>query len=77
MNRIAVVDLETDPFKHGQMVYPFAAGFYDGETFSSWWGPDCVARMMAYIAAYPEPLIIYAHNGGRFDFFYFLEHMDK
>lgn len=75
MNRIAVLDLETDPFDHGRMIYPFVAGFYDGETFTSWWSDDCVDRLVSHLESIEEPLTIYAHNGGRFDFFYFLKHI--
>jgi DNA polymerase type B, organellar and viral len=74
MKPIAVLDLETDPFEHGVMIQPFVAGFYDGSTFSSFWSLDCVDKLVAYLATLP-PLCIYAHNGGRFDFFYFLRHL--
>lgn len=75
MKPIATLDLETDPFEYGRMIHPFTAGFYDGSNFVSYWGPDCVPRMVAYILSRDEPLTIYAHNGGRFDFFYFLKHI--
>jgi hypothetical protein len=52
---------------------PFAAGFFDGETYHETWGDDCVADMLDYLAQYETPCIIYAHNGGKFDFFY-MEH---
>jgi len=73
--RIAVLDLETDPFEYGKMVYPFVAGFYDGETFISWWHEDCVEKSVAYLTDRKDPLCIYAHNGGRFDFFYYLPYI--
>ncbi|MGH9436413.1 MAG: DNA polymerase [Terriglobia bacterium] len=68
--RIAVIDLETDPFKYGRLPLPFAAGFYDGKDYRYFWGDDCVVQLLAFLKAYPTPLIIYAHNGGRFDFWY-------
>lgn len=74
MMRICILDLETDPFEHGANIRPFVAGFYDGERFVSFWGADCVERMVTFLAS-EEPAIIYAHNGGRFDFFYFLRHL--
>lgn len=77
MRKIAVVDLETDPFEHGRMIYPFVAGFYDGERFVTYWGDDCVERMVAFLVAEPEPWTIYAHNGGRFDWFYFIKHVER
>jgi hypothetical protein len=75
--KIAVLDLETDPFEHGKMIHPFVAGFYDGERFISIWGPDCVERLVEVLQDEPEPLTIYTHNGGRFDFFYFLQYISK
>lgn len=72
-----MVDLETDPFKANEMVHPFVAGFYDGERYITWWCDDCCARFVDFLKAEPEPLIVFAHNGGRFDFFYFVEHFEK
>lgn len=74
-SKIAVVDLETDPFAFRRMVYPFVAGFYDGKTYKPFWGDDCIAQLVAYLSGLPEPHTIYAHNGGKFDYFYFLEHL--
>ena len=75
--RIAVLDLETDPFEAGKMVHPFVAGFYDGERFISFWHKDCVRKMVEFLNKEPEPWCIFAHNGGRFDFFYFLPYLEK
>lgn len=72
--RIAVLDLETDPFEHGADIRPFVSGYYDGERFVSYWGDDCIERTIAFLEK-EEPACIYAHNGGRFDFFYFLKHL--
>lgn len=77
MKHIAVLDLETDPFEFGKMIYPFAAGFYDGETYTSYWGDDCVEKLVKFLLNYREQYIIYAHNGGRFDYFYFLKYIEK
>ena len=68
--RIGVIDLETDPFKHGRIPMPFAAGFYDGEKYSEFWGADCVKQLLAFLERYPHKLVIYAHNGGKFDYWY-------
>lgn len=70
---IAVVDFETDPFLYGRDPRPFAAGFYDGEIYKEFWGDDCAQQLVDYIISRKDPLCIYAHNGGKFDFFYFLE----
>ena len=74
-NKIAVLDLETDPFEHGKMIQPFVAGFYDGERFITFWSADCVERMVHFLETQTDEYTIYAHNGGRFDFFYFLDHL--
>ena len=68
--KLAVIDLETDPFKYGRVPAPFAAGFYDGQTFVKTWGDDCIAQMLAHLRDYKDELVIYAHNGGKFDYWY-------
>ena len=51
----------------------FLAGFYDGESYESFRGHDCIADLMLcmlstrYIGWH-----LYAHNGGRFDFLHLL-----
>lgn len=72
--KIATLDLETDPFCYGRMPAPFAAGIYDGKTFVQFWGDDCIAQACEYLKNYPEKLTIFAHNGGKFDW-YFFEHV--
>jgi DNA polymerase type B, organellar and viral len=74
--KIAVIDFETDPFQYGLDVKPFAAGHWDGETYSHFWGDDCVIQLIDYLKDESEQ-IIYAHNGGKFDFFFMLEHFDE
>lgn len=74
--RIAVIDLETDPFEHGRLIQPFVSGFYDGERFISFWSQDCVQKMVDFLAK-ENAFTIYAHNGGRFDYFYFLKHINR
>lgn len=68
--RIATFDIESDPFLHGRTPWPFACGFFDGDTYHQTWGDDCVLQMMEYIADHPDDLCIYVHNGGGFDFWY-------
>lgn len=76
---IAVVDTETDPFAVGVAVKPFALGFDTGDRYVDFWGDDCVEQFFAYLAtltANGDEFIIYAHNGGKFDFFFFLPFLD-
>lgn len=72
--RLAVIDAETDPFLYGRKPQVFAWGFFDGETYQDFWGTHYATDQLAqYLERYPEPLMIYAHNGGKFDFFYLIE----
>lgn len=77
--RVAVCDAETDPFKHGRVPLPFVWGFYDGRDYDSFWGEDELATefLLEHLYEYPSKLTLYAHNGGKFDFFYFLKYFDK
>lgn len=77
--RIAVVDTETWGFLTGRQPRPFTCGFWDGETYHDWWGLDCVEQFFAWLkeeTARGVQYLIYAHNGGNFDFFFFMEHLD-
>jgi DNA polymerase type B, organellar and viral len=76
-NKIAVIDFETDPFLHGRVPKPFCAGFYDGAQYKYFWGDDCVVALMYFLDRYPVPLLIYAHNGGKFDFHFLLDYLDN
>lgn len=77
---IAVVDTETDPFEHGVIVKPFTLGFYDGNRYVDFWGDDCVDQFFSWLAvesAFGNKYLIYAHNGGKFDFHFFLDYLDE
>jgi hypothetical protein len=76
--RIAVIDYETDPFKYGRIPRPFVAGFYDGEIYREFWGDDCVQQLVDWLTYdAPHAYLIFAHNGGKFDFFLMLEHLEN
>ena len=72
---IWTMDIETDPFKHGNKPQPFAVGLYDGILFHKFWGKDCLSKAKAFLedADLDERGIVFMHNGGRFDFFYLLD----
>lgn len=77
--RIATFDCETDPFLYGREPKPFVIGFYlDGE-FTHFWGAKCVEHFVAHLDTIDDPLLIYAHNGGKFDFFFLMDggHLDN
>lgn len=77
MKKIAVLDFETDPFEFGKMISPFCGGFYNGDVFTSFWGDDCVEKIVQMLLDSNEQYIIYAHNGGRFDYFWLLKYIAK
>jgi hypothetical protein len=66
--KIATLDFETDPFRHGRFPQPFACGFYDGHVYESIWGDPKTVTDWAVRKCRKFGGIIYAHNGGRFDF---------
>lgn len=74
---IYTMDIETDPFKRGQVPVPFIIGFYDGLDFRSFETDrqsTCIEKMRWFLQDQKvDPGIIYMHNGGRFDFYYMLE----
>lgn len=73
---IAVIDAETDPFKFGRVPKPFCWGFYDGTIYKQFWGNsllDCTVMLLDYLESREDELLIYAHNGGKFDFLFFVE----
>jgi DNA polymerase type B, organellar and viral len=81
---VAVLDIETDPFLYGRVPKPFAVGvmirdhdFDSLPVYRDFWGVDCVALAMDYIASHEKPLVVFAHNGGKFDFHYFLDRLQN
>lgn len=73
---IGVIDFETDPFLYGRTPKPFAACFKSDSKCIWFWGSDCVHALLCFLDRLP-PHRIYAHNGGKFDFFYLLDHLDN
>jgi hypothetical protein len=71
--QIAVADCETDPFKKGRTkINPFMWGFYDGTTYHEF------AKTIDFLNHVKElDIIVYAHNGGKFDWFFILEHLEE
>lgn len=77
---LAAFDTETDPFERGgEPVVPFVWGFYrvnEGQPdYDYYWGKDCIPKFIAFLETLDEPHLIYAHNGGRFDFLFMLKHI--
>lgn len=70
--RWAVCDCETDPFKVGRVeIAPFLWGFYDGEEYREF---ETTESFVMFAREFDG--IIYAHNGGKFDWHFLLPHVD-
>jgi DNA polymerase type B, organellar and viral len=65
--RMFTCDAETDPFLHGRIPFPFIWGLYDGKRFATFDKTEDFVH-----AVYNLDIILYAHNGGKFDFMYLL-----
>lgn len=74
--RLAVFDSETDPFSIGCDPKPFTCCFYDGTEYTEFWGTDCIHQFFAWLSDQSEEYLIYAHNGGNFDFHFMLDYLD-
>jgi hypothetical protein len=66
---LATLDVETWRFVHGRAPQPIAAAYWHPEDgYIEEWGEGCLARLLEALRGISEPRLIYAHNGGRFDF---------
>jgi DNA polymerase elongation subunit (family B) len=70
--KFCVIDAETDPFLYGRIPQPFAWGYYDGEKYVDFWGEKSTDDVWKFLQSANVP-IVYAHNGGKFDFHYLLK----
>jgi len=66
--KIVVADCETDPFKIGRIPKPFVWGVFDGDNYRLFYKTD---DFFDYITSFK--CIVYAHNGGKFDWHFILE----
>jgi hypothetical protein len=69
--RIITADCETDPFSHGEVIAPFIWGAYDGVDY---WEFGSTEDFVAW--AKEQHAIIYAHNGGKFDWHFLIDHFE-
>lgn len=83
MRKIAVIDAETPPFKIGRTdLTPFIWGYYDGDEYHTFEDTrigksvirDCTDKLLQFLR--DKKVIVYAHNGGKFDYHFFLDHID-
>lgn len=68
---IGVIDAETDPFKRYRVPRPFIWGFYDGSQYQTFTETE---KLVEFLKDFDG--IVYAHNGGRFDFHFLLHHLE-
>lgn len=66
-----VTDAETDPFLYGRVPEPFVWGLYTGAGFHTF---DDTAELVEAIQG--QEVVVYAHNGGKFDFHLMLRHLN-
>jgi hypothetical protein len=64
---IAVCDCETDPFRRYRVPKPFIWGYYDGTVYKQFRSTN---QFVAFLKE--QPAIVYAHNGGKFDWHFIL-----
>lgn len=74
---LAALDCETDPFRRHRIPQPFIWGFYDGgfldpeKPFYYFNDNDSLIEFLR-----DKEFIVYAHNGGRFDYHYLLQYIE-
>ncbi len=66
-----VADSETDPFVHGRFPEPFIFGAYNGDEYLEF---KTSHEFVQYF--YDKPVVIYAHNGGKFDWHFILDELE-
>lgn len=74
---IAVIDTETDPFKFNRVPKPFCCEFYTDKISEQFWGEDCMMQLASFCEKLPDDYLIYAHNGGKFDFHFMHDYLDN
>jgi hypothetical protein len=72
MKPIYTFDIETDPFQYNRNPHPFCCGLYTGDEWFHTWGKNCIGRMQEILQRLP-PGIVFAHNGGKFDYFFCMD----
>lgn len=77
---LATFDAETDPFDGHSLIEPFCFGVAwrdEGvKKYVDFWGDDCALDFVTWLGDQP-PMLLYAHNGGKFDFLFLLDHLEN
>lgn len=66
----AVIDAETDPFLFDRVPKPFIWGYYDGDQYLEFNNTEKLIRFLCF-----QKIVVYAHNGGKFDFHFLLDYL--
>jgi hypothetical protein len=70
--KIVVIDCETDPFKKGRSkIDPFLWCIFDGQVFTYLNKTSDVKNFLER-----ENYVVYAHNGGKFDYHFLLDYVN-
>jgi hypothetical protein len=70
VREIWAVDCETDPFEHGCVPAPFLWGAYNGREYHEFAETEDLVRFLS-----AKNIIVYAHNGGKFDWHFIKHHI--
>lgn len=68
----ATLDCETDPFSHGDKIEPFIWGLYHDDGYEEF---EEIEDLIDFIS--DKEWVIYAHNGGRFDYVFLIEYLNE
>jgi hypothetical protein len=69
---LAVLDLETDPFKFGRVPEPFLCGLKWKDNYKTFLN---ISDAISFLKQHN--FICYAHNGGKFDYMFFLKYLES
>lgn len=72
IKEIWAIDSETDPFKAGRIPAPFIWGAYNGSEYHQFARTDEIIEFLA-----ERDCVVYAHNGGKFDYHFCLHHLTE
>lgn len=72
-------DCETDPFKPGRVPRPFVWGLYEGDAdlYHCFESTTVFLEFIRSRYASEKKPVIYAHNGGKFDYHYLRDHINS
>ena len=76
VENIGVLDFETDPFEFGRIPYPFACGIYfSPDNYNLLWERNIIDKVIGTLRRL-NTCVLYAHNGGKFDFHFLIENAE-